>query len=138
MKKVCLVLSAFVLFFASCSKDDNNVTPSQSNLPGTYRLTAVTEDGVNIFNNTDASLNTFDACERDDQFKLNADGTTQQIDAGVQCSPPNNNTGSWSLASASSIVLNGIPFVIDSFNGTTLKVSNNLFGAAYVATYVKQ
>lgn len=140
MKKGLIALSAIVLLMSSCKKDDdnNNVTPTTSNLVGTYRMTAATEDGVNVFDNSDASQNYFEACERDDQFKLNADGSTTTVDAGTQCNPTSADTGTWSLTNSNTLVLDGMPLTIESFNGTTLRLTQSILGSTYKATYVKQ
>src|SRR5215203_6100080 len=99
MKKTILALTMLSVAFVSCKKDDKDeaVTPTKENLAGSYKVTAATAAGINVFNNPDESINEFEACERDDVYTLNADLTAVRADAGTQCDPVNNGTGIWDL-----------------------------------------
>lgn len=140
MKKTILALLVFTLVFASCKKDNKNeaVTPTKENLTGTYKMTAgtMTSGGatVDVFNNDTYTP----ACQRDDLYKLNADNSYVIQDAGVVCSPSDDDSGTWSLLSATSIDLNGDVGTIKSWNGKTLVVEGTYQNITVSATYVKQ
>lgn len=144
MKKTILALSVFTLLITACNKDEDtpaNVTPTVSNLTGTYIITAasITSGGtsVNVFNNTNESMNYFEACDRDDQYKLNADMSFNVVDAGTACSPDNNYSGTWALPSSTTIDIDGTVSTIKSFNGKTLVATEDYGGATYSVTYQK-
>lgn len=140
MKKAILALSMLVVF-ASCKKDKNDdpVTPTKENLTGSYKITAATLTAggqtADIFND-----NTFfEACDRDDVYKLNADLSYDIVDAGVVCNPDNNYTGgSWSLVSTTQIDIDGDVYTIKSWNGKTLVAEFSDSGFTGTVTYVKQ
>ena len=81
----------------------------------------------------------FEACDRDDIYKLNADLTYDIQDAGQVCSPDNNYTGgSWALVGTSSINIDGDVYTIKSWNGKTLVAEMSDSGLTATVTYVKQ
>ncbi len=141
MKKAILALSMLVVL-ASCKKDKNDeqITPTKENLTGSYKMTAATlasgGTSVDIFNNPTF----FEACDRDDIYKLNADLTYEIVDAGMVCNPDNNYTGgTWSLVSTTSINIDGDVYTIKSWNGKTLVGEfNDGSGLSGTVTYVKQ
>lgn len=140
MKKAILALSMLVVL-ASCKKDKNDdpITPTKENLTGTYKITAatITSGGstVDVFNNDVF----FEACDRDDVYKLNADLSYDIQDAGVVCSPDNNYTGgTWALVNATSIDIDGDVYTIKSWNGKTLVGEFTDTGITGTVTYVKQ
>ena len=141
MKKTILALSMLAVVFTSCKKDndDDPVTPTKENLTGSYKITAATLSSggtsVDIFNDN----NFFEACDRDDIYKLNADLTYDIQDAGQVCSPDNNYTGgSWALVGTSSINIDGDVYTIKSWNGKTLVAEMSDSGITATVTYVKQ
>ena len=140
MKKTLLFVIAsaalLALIISGCSKKNDATAATMKNVAGTYKLTAATGAfGGLTFNLYDS----IPACQRDDNLTLNADSTYQVIDAGTQCNPPDNQTGTW--------FINGSDFVrhgpvstdsgtIKSFNGSQLVVTHtdNSFGIPIVAT----
>ncbi|HEU4469961.1 MAG TPA: lipocalin family protein [Flavisolibacter sp.] len=142
MKAIFSCLAAFVLLSStSCKKDDDDpkpVTPTKENLTGSYKLTAATVAGVNIFNNSNESMNLYEACQRDDVYKLNADLSYQVADEGTQCSPSGSYTGTWSFVNSTTIVLDGETATITSFDGKNLSVSSVQGGFTISSTFVKQ
>jgi len=123
--KLTALLIMGAIIAVSCKKNSDAPSGSGSainvsNISGTYKLTAAT---ITIDGETTDVLGTLDECERDNLQKLNSDLTYKVIDAGVQCNPPNNETGTWSLEGTSTIVLDGIPVDIDKFDGTNLTIS---------------
>ena len=143
MKKTICALALFTLVFASCKKDSTaSITPTKENLAGTYIITAATVAAngqtVNVFDNADVSMNDFDPCKRDDQYKLNVDLSYAVIDAGTPCSPDNNATGTWELVNSSTISIDGSASTIKSWDGHTLVATADFGGGTYSVTYVKQ
>lgn len=110
----------FFLFFAvtvllACtkSKDDNNNTAiTKENLAGSYRITSVKVNSIEV-------ISQLEACQQDDILKLNVDNTAEFIDAGVKCSPPTDGTGTWDV-SGNTLTLQGETLTIKSFDGSTL------------------
>jgi hypothetical protein len=107
MKKTNLALSISTLLFASCKKEDTPFVATKENIAGSYKLTAATFAGIDVFNNSDESLNFFDACERDDIFSLNINSTYAVADAGTQCDPSSESEGTWELVNNKTIQLTG-------------------------------
>ena len=140
MKKSLLVLSMLSILFVSCSKDDKDepVTPTKENLTGSFKKTAHVVAGVNIFNNSDESMNMYQACERDDLYKLNADLTFEYVDAGTVCSPAGDWDGSWALTNSTTLDIDGDVYTIKSYNGSTIVLEQNMSGIISQETFVKQ
>lgn len=121
LKKTTLILSSvliFLLIFSACKKNsDNKVQPTEDNLAGTYKLTGLTwvymGQTINVYDS-------LDDCEKDNLFRLNADLTLDFIDAGMVCSPPEDDTGTWYLSNDSLYLGDGNGAKIKSFDGTTL------------------
>jgi hypothetical protein len=141
MKKTILALSVLALVFTACKKDkkDEPVTPTKENLTGTYTRTAVTVSSggftVDAYNHDGG----FEACDKDDTYKLNADLSYSIQDAGTVCSPSNDEDGTWSL-SGTTLVLGGVEGTIKSWNGKTLvfELGGGAGSSSYTETYVKQ
>jgi len=113
-------LLVFGLIVSSCSKSkSSNVTPTTTNLLGSYKLTAETgkpENGAqyNLFD----SLN---ACEKDDILQFSTDSVYNYVDAGIVCSPSGDHVGTWDLVSSNSLILDGFStYTIKSFDNKTL------------------
>ncbi len=86
-------------------------------MPGPYKLVALTtwvSGGM-----TSNVYDSIDDCEKDNLIQLNTNLTAANIDAGIQCSPPENSTGTWHLA-GDSLYLDTNPAKINSFDGKTL------------------
>ena len=146
MKKAILAVSMLSLAFISCKKDDKEeaVTPTKENLVGSYKVTSITAAGINVFNNQDESSNYFEACERDDVYTLKADLTAERADAGIQCDPVNNGTGTWDLVNGNVIALEEVFTTMDiegtikSWNGSKLVLEDNSMGFIVSVTLQKQ
>jgi hypothetical protein len=141
MKKLFLGAMALSLLAVSCKKDDTpaNVTPTKENLTGSYKLTAMTVQGNNVFDNANDNMNIYESCQRDDIYKLNADMTYQVVDAGTVCNPDGSYDGTdWELLANNQISLDGNTLTITSFDGKTLKVTGSQAGITMNSTYVKQ
>lgn len=142
MRNLFLSLSVLALLSTtSCNKDNGEprqVTPTKENLAGTYKITSVKYQAGNsaeaeVFNNDLF----FEACQRDDHYKLNADLSYQVQDAGTQCTPPTDYTGDWAFINATTVEIDGEPFTIRSFTGTTLVVSASYGSDTITLTYVR-
>ena len=114
MKKLLVVALTFSLF-VSCDKDDD-CNQDQAGISGNYRITAVTYKQTSSSPEVDYYSTFFpDACDRDDVITLNANGTYTVTDAGVQCVPPNTDSGTWST-NGTTITIDGETGNIVSFN----------------------
>lgn len=141
MKKLFLSLSVVALLTAtSCNKDSDDVpqqiTPTKENLVGTYKISSIimqtgSSPGVDVFSS-------FDACEKDDLYKLNANMTYEVEDAGTECTPPNDYSDVWDLINSTTIVIEGMEATIKTWDGQTLVVSGTDQGSTLTFTYVKQ
>lgn len=142
MRKILLCVSAAVMLLTACNKDEDeepaNVTPTVANLSGSYKITASTANGVNVFDNSNAAMNFYEPCMRDDVYTLVSNGTYTLTDAGTQCNPPTTDTGTWALTNTTTLNIDGADWTINSFNGTKLVVSMTFQGATFQETYVKQ
>ena len=123
MKKI-LLYSLVICLFISCKKDkDNNCTLSMSAAAGTYRITAVKYKQTPTSAEQDYYNVLFtDACEKDDTYNFNANGTYIFTDAGVKCAPPGDFTGTWSL-SGNTITIDTESGNVDLFNCSSIVVS---------------
>jgi len=129
-----------LLFVVSCSKSSNSSSAiTVQNLVGTYTLTSLT---VTIAPFPPQNiLDSIPACQRDDQYKLNTDMSYDYIDAGVQCNPPGNGIGTWSL-SGNTLIIDTTHATIQKFDGKNLTLSTpvqyNGIAATTTETLTKQ
>jgi hypothetical protein len=134
---------SFILVIIGCSKKNDapaTVTATTTNLVGTYKFTAeTTKSGTSASVDEFASL---DACEKDDLVKINSDASIDFIDAGTVCTPPNNDTTTWSLPNSTTFLIGGDSYTIKSFDGKTLILTYTQTtvtpNVAYTITIVKQ
>lgn len=126
-RKSSFILIAIItaIFFTACSKSNSgNITPTVTNLAGSYKLKSDVWSSGGISMNIYDSL---DACEKDNVVKLNSDLTLNFIDAGVVCSPAENSNGTWYLSN-DSLYFTGSDInaaKIQSFNGSILILSGH-------------
>ena len=83
----------------SCQKEESNApgcSISMTGLSGTYKLTALKYQASAAAAPVDY-LASMDACEKDDKIELSPNGTYAYSDMGVQCTPDNSSTGTWSI-----------------------------------------
>lgn len=139
MKKSILALSTLCILFTACKKDKDEpaaVTPTVANLSGSYKLDKITAMSGNT--ETPMPEGWMEACEKDDIYKLNANLSYEQVDAGTVCDPSGGISGSWKLNSATSIELDGDPYTIRKFDGKSLELTEVYLGATFVTYFVKQ
>lgn len=127
MKKIIFLTLHTVLFFTACKKP--NATPSCStdaaSIAGAYKITAVTYKATA----TSAEMDYFNtlfpnACERDDVYTFQTNGSYQIKDAGTVCSPLGDDNGTWSFVSANSLIIDGDAIGLESFDCKTLVLVN--------------
>jgi hypothetical protein len=95
--KGMILLLMLVVVSSSCKKDrSEDCTISVSKLSGTYKLVAL-KYKVNAGAPEQDYLIFIDGCERDDHIRLNTNGTYDNIDIGVTCTPSSNDQGTWGL-----------------------------------------
>jgi hypothetical protein len=135
MKKGILALSLLALVFTSCKKDDDEpqqITPTKENVTGSYKITAMTINGIDFWSS-------LDACEKDDVYKANADLSFDRQDAGTVCSPDNSYTGgTWSISGSTVNFNDEVSGTITSWDGSTMVVTDNSSSPAIVVTLRKQ
>jgi hypothetical protein len=140
MKKVLFgLLSIALITGTACKKSKDAPAITKENLAGTYVMTASTmkmgsSPEMDIFSQ-------LDACQKDDQFKLNLDGSFLVIDAGTKCDPDGSYSDTWSL-SGTTITIEGESGTVSKFDGTNLEVTSEYTDSGITfqlkATYKKQ
>lgn len=109
----------------------SSVTPTMASIAGTYKLTAVTIDGMN-------AMSLMDPCDRDNLIVLNVNGTYAVNDVGTVCSPPSNDAGTWSVPTATTFNLDGDIWTITAYDGIKLEMAMNYQGMALTQTLTRQ
>ena len=118
---VLLILSLASL--SSCKKDkDESVAITIQTISGAYKLVALTTQ-INNMPEEDGMQNMED-CQKDDIINFRTDKTYTYTDAGLQCAVPGNDSGNWDLPNTTTFVLAGVSWVLEAFDGRTLKISN--------------
>jgi len=100
MKKIFLSVVLLCGVIISCKKNDNSSSGcilSSTSILGQYKISAVTFTPSSIPYPVNG-LQYFPACDTDNVYELKADSVATITDAGVQCSPSADATGSWSLS----------------------------------------
>jgi Lipocalin-like domain len=103
MKKLIFSAAIAALALSSCKKDngDEQKAITKESIIGDYKITSVViKNGaaeVDVFNNTNPDFILYEACQKDDLFKLKASDVFEYMDAGTACSGDRNYTDSWSL-----------------------------------------
>jgi hypothetical protein len=124
MRKMFLAAAAalFLISFNSCKKSSSTSNArTVQNFSGSYNLTALTWTALGVTINVYDSL---DACEKDNVIQLNADLTSNFIDGGIVCNPPEDDHGTWSLsANGDSLYFGSTGSYIKSWDGKTLVVT---------------
>jgi hypothetical protein len=135
MKKLLFALSAFALLATACKKDDDNTAEvTKENIAGAYKLESL-KMKIGSAPETDIT-NQVDACQRDDIQTFLVNETYNYTDAGTLCSPPGDDSGTWSLPSTTSMIIDGDLYTINKFDGSSLELSYSevVNGTTYVAT----
>lgn len=97
MGKAIVLLLMFAVVSSSCEKDrSEDCSINVSNLSKTYKLAALKYKLTTTSPEQDF-LPMIDDCEKDDNIRLNSNGTYDNIDVGVTCTPSSDDQGTWSL-----------------------------------------
>ncbi len=140
MRKIQLAASVLALFviFNACKKSDNTTSTGPTNartvqnFSGTYNLTALKATVLGVSINL---LDSLPACEKDNEIQLNENLSAQFIDSGIQCNPPSDSTGTWSLSSnTDTLYVAGSANFINSWDGTTLMLTGKQEVSGFQAT----
>ena len=112
-------LSVFAVILSACHKDKSDTTSvTVNNLAGTYKLKSMTLKG-NDGSTVDLYASLQD-CEKNATIILNKDMSYEEKD---DCTPPMDQTGTWSLPSSTTINVDGENADIVSFDGHNLTLS---------------
>ena len=122
--KQLLFFSFGLIFLLSCKKDeDKTCNRDVAGISGTHKVTTARYKATPAAAEVDYYSILFpDACQRDDVFVLNANGSFAYNDAGIACAPSGSYTGIWSL-SGNTLTVDGDPGNIDVFNCSSLTIS---------------
>jgi hypothetical protein len=140
MKKVLFgIMTLALITGTACKKSKDKPAITKENLAGTYKISAAT---MKMGSSPEVDMLTqMDACQKDDEVKLNLDGSFVVTDAGTQCDPPGDYSDVWSL-SGTQITIDGETGTVTNFDGTYLEVTGEFSdsGITFVmkTTYKKQ
>ncbi len=132
MKKMLFSIAAVTLLFASCKKNDDNVSRKDTLTNGKWRITAATTTiSTSGVSNTTDEYATYDACEKDDVTIFRTDMHLIDDAGAVKCNssdPQQTDSGIWALSeNDTKIIFTGsgvvLTFNIDQIDGNTLKLS---------------
>ena len=117
-----IVFILLLTLFAACKKKDKTCKQDTAGISGSHRVTTVTYKASASSAEQDFYNQLYpDPCDRDDLVILKTDGTYTFTDAGVQCVPTSDDTGTWSV-SGSTVSIDGDPYIIESFNCSNLVI----------------
>ena len=140
MKKTTVFILCVVLLF-SCKEKPLECTTSVANISGSYRVTAYGYKQTPTSPEEDYYPIIFpDACDRDDIYTFISNGTYEMKDAGLACSPPDDEVGAWTF-DGNSLTIDGYPAAIESFDCKTFIMSTaniNVAGDRLKITMIKQ
>ena len=140
MKKTTIFIFFVVLVF-SCKEKPLECSTSVANISGSYRVTAYGYKQTPTSPEEDYYPIIFpDDCDRDDIYTFLSNGTYQMKDAGLVCSPPDDETGTWTF-DGNALTIDGYPAAIQSFDCKTLIISTadiNVPGDKLKITMIKK
>jgi hypothetical protein len=125
MKKILSLVVAVLFLAASCKKESSTptCTLSAAAVSGNYKLTAVLYKASSLAQEIDLFLQ-YDACEKDNIYTFNPNGTYTISDGVVACSPSDADAGLWSL--------NGTTMTVDDEAGQVSDFSCSGFKAKLI------
>lgn len=142
MKKCILQVVCLSIILLSCGDKDGKpgiCVTNMSSIAGNYKTIAVQYKASANAAEQDFFV-LLKACEKDDIIKLNANGTAEYTDAGVQCNPNSSYTSTWSV-NGSNITMDGETGAIKLFDCKKLVVTTSgaiVAGDQITVTYQKQ
>ena len=104
--------------FSSCKKDKaEEVAVTKETVAGNYKLVSIkAKSGSQSEDITDQYVS---GCQKDDIYKLNADGSFVYVDAGTTCETPGDYEGDWTL-DGKTLSFDLYEFEVTKFSGSTL------------------
>lgn len=142
MKKTIFCAAFFSTILCSCGDKEGKSSVCVSNMSsiaGNYKTIAVQyKASVNAVEQDFFVM--LNACEKDDIIKLNANGTAEYTDAGIQCNPNTSYTSNWSV-NGSNIAMDGETGAIKLYDCKKLVVASSgviVAGDQLTVTYQKQ
>lgn len=142
MKKL-FVLPLVLISICSCESDppEPPCTATATSVSGSYKITAYSYKATPTSTEIDYfAMIMPDACERDDIYTFNANGTYARTDGGAVCIPSGNDNGTWAL-SGNTMTVDGDQNMVESFDCKTLMLVNadtQIAGDKLKITLVKQ
>ena len=128
--KILTIILLIAFSFFSCKKNENKnstCTSDAASISGSYKITAYTYKASATSPEVDYYNTLFpDACDRDNVLRFDVNGTYKLIDAGMVCSPPGDDNGTWTV-SGNTMTVDGEATGIKSFDCKTLILSDNDF-----------
>ncbi|MEO7446014.1 MAG: lipocalin family protein [Ferruginibacter sp.] len=124
MKKLILPVFFAAFIFSSCGKSDKNCTLTSASLQGSYKISSIKYKGSSTQAETEV-LNTglfLPACEVDNIFSFNNNGTYTYTDAGVVCNPNSSDAGVWSV-SGNTLTVDGDATPVTNFGCSSFQIT---------------
>jgi hypothetical protein len=144
MRRNISILCAALLLTTACQKnssdnsDPNSIT--KEHLAGTYKLTSLKANLGGI--DQDIMGQALQPCQQDDIYTLKTDLTYTIQDAGTQCSPTDDKSGTWNVPNQTTFVLDSKSYTLDKYDGKNLQVSDtatyNGFTGKVTTIFTKQ
>lgn len=125
MKKLFVFPFVLMVIF-SCKSDppEPPCTTTATSVSGSYKITAYRYKATPASTEVDYfAIIMPDACERDDIYTFNANGTYSRTDGGAVCIPSGNGLGTWAL-SGNIMTVDGDQTIVESFDCKTLILVN--------------
>ncbi len=121
MKPIILIYLAFILLTA-CDKPRIDCIISKENIAGSYKLIAAAYKSSPTAAETDYyDIILPEACDKDDVLTFKTDGSFVLTDAGMKCSPVNDDSGVWTL-NGNILTSDGDETTIENFDCNKLLV----------------
>lgn len=141
MKKILFGLGAICLLaVASCKKDDDNKSRTETLTSGKWQITgSKTTTTVNNTSTVDDDYASWDACEKDNFITFNTNNTYTADEGATKCNSndPQTDIGNWAFVnSEKSLLIDGTSLNIDEFNNSTLRLSSSDTSTFSGATYI--
>jgi hypothetical protein len=120
MKQLALGLFALTLLATACKKGKDTPAITKENIAGSYKMIAqVNKSQGDPEEDLYASM---PACQKDNLYNLNLDGSFVIVDAGTVCDPPSGSQSTWDL-SGNTITLSEETMTVIKFDGSILQIS---------------
>ncbi len=130
-------VAASALLFSCKKNDKTSCDATVAALAGNYKIVKITVAGQDVTNSYYS-----EDCNKDDIFQLKADKTLAYVDAGTQCSPADNGTGSWDVVNGQITITHtgGSPDVSGTVSNKCngFEVSQTTSGVSFIVYFTKQ